>query len=103
MQRKMHSVMVLLLALGISMLHASAPAIAADKPDKLRIAYITPVGRWQLYGWPQPLRLSRMKGSTSNSSISELAPQWRRSWPAQCVAVAFFVQVSFRWCLRAGI
>ena len=44
MQRKMHSVMVLLLALGISMLHASAPAIAADKPDKLRIAYITTSG-----------------------------------------------------------
>ena len=44
MQRKMHSVMVLLLALGISILHASAPAIAADKPDKLRIAYITTSG-----------------------------------------------------------
>ena len=36
--------MVLLLALGISMLHASSPVIAADKPDKLRIAYITTSG-----------------------------------------------------------
>jgi hypothetical protein len=35
---------VLLVALGLSILLAAAPAIAADKPDKLRIAYITTSG-----------------------------------------------------------
>jgi NitT/TauT family transport system substrate-binding protein len=44
MQKKRHSVVVLLVALGLSILLAAAPAIAADKPDKLRIAYITTSG-----------------------------------------------------------
>jgi len=35
---------VLLVALGISILRAAAPAIAAEKPDRLRIAYITTSG-----------------------------------------------------------
>lgn len=44
MQKKRHGVVVLLLALGLSILRTGAPAIAADKPDKLRIAYITTSG-----------------------------------------------------------
>ena len=43
MQKKRHRV-VLLLALGISILRAAAPAITAEKPDRLRIAYITTSG-----------------------------------------------------------
>ena len=35
---------VLLVTLGLSIMPAAAPAIAADKPDKLRIAYITTSG-----------------------------------------------------------
>jgi ABC-type nitrate/sulfonate/bicarbonate transport system substrate-binding protein len=44
MQKKRHGVVVLLVTLGISILRAAAPAIAVDKPDKLRIAYITTSG-----------------------------------------------------------
>src|SRR4249920_50161 len=44
MQKKRHSVVVLLVTLGLSIMPAAAPAIAADKPDKLRIAYITTSG-----------------------------------------------------------
>jgi NitT/TauT family transport system substrate-binding protein len=44
MQKRRHRVVVLLVMLGISILRAAAPAIAADKPDKLRIAYITTSG-----------------------------------------------------------
>src|SRR4029453_8676755 len=44
MQKKRHGVVVLLVTLGISILRATAPAIAVDKPDKLRIAYITTSG-----------------------------------------------------------
>ena len=41
MQNKTCRLGVLLVALGLSIIRAAAPGAAADKPDKLRIAYIT--------------------------------------------------------------
>src|SRR2546421_11108361 len=42
--KKRHGMVVLFVMLGISIFRAAAPAIAVDKPDKLRIAYITTSG-----------------------------------------------------------
>ena len=69
---------MLVLLVSLAFVRARAPQIAAEKPEKLRIAYITISGSMAACGWQQPLGISRMKGSTSNSSISKLTLQSRR-------------------------
>jgi len=90
-------------AFGLAILRAPAPVVAAEKPAKLRTAYVSPIGAMAPVWMAAASSAFQTEGLDvelvyiqSNAAIAALVA-------GEVDAVQISAPLSFRWCLRAGI
>jgi len=103
MQQIKYRLVCVVVAFGLAMLRALAPVVAAEKPAKLRTAYVSPIGAMA------PLWMAAASSAfrTEGLDVELVYIQSSAAIAALVAGEVDAVQISarplsFRWCWRAG-